>query len=133
MNEIASVWFEEGKRLKINQAIYIRVANKSEQTALANELEKEKEAWAAVDPVQASQIFINKTLKDRNQYVVIEKKYRAVFTAFHRDEKGIFRKISVDPDRGRILRLMLKDKKSRAEIEDVLNGLTDAEIEEYFP
>jgi hypothetical protein len=107
------------------------VANKGEQTALANELEKEKEAWSAVDPVNAGQIFINKTLKDLNQYVVIERKYRAVFTAFLRDEKGLYRKITVDPERSRMLRLMIKDGKTRAEIEEVLNGLTDSEIEEF--
>jgi hypothetical protein len=133
MSEISSVWFREGKKLAVGQAIFLRVANKKEQTALALELEKEREDFAAVDPVHASQLFINKTLKDAKQYVTIERKYRAVFTAFFRDTNGAFSKLTVDPERDRILRLMLKDKKPREEIEDVLNGLTEDEVNEFFP
>ena len=133
MSEIASVWFEEGKRLEIGQALFLRVADKKEQTALANDLEKERDNFAILNPVHASQIFINKTLKDAKQYVVLERKYRAVFTAFLRDADGQFSKKTIDPERSRILRLMIKDRKSREEIESTLNGLTDDEVKEYFP
>ena len=133
MSEISSIWFEEGKKLQVGQAIFLRVANKKEQVALANDLEKEREEFAVIDPVHASQIFINKTLKDLKQYVVLERKYRAVFTAFLRDEEGKFSKITVDPERKRMLQLMIKDRKTREEIEEVLIGLTEDEISEFFP
>lgn len=133
MSEISQVWFEEAKKLQVNEAIFVRVADKKEQTKLANEFEDERDKFAFVDPVHASQIFINKVLKDRKQYVVLERKYRAPFTAFFRGEDGMFSKISVDPERKRIIRLMIKDGKKREEIEENLNGLTDSEIDEFFP
>ena len=132
MSEISQVWFEEAKKLEVGQALFLRVADKKEQTALANELEAEREFYSQIDPVHASQIFINKTLKDRKQYVVLERKYRAVFTGFRRDEAGNFSKLSVDPERKRMLRLMIKDGLAREEIEETLNGLTDDEISEFF-
>lgn len=133
MSEIASVWFDKVKELKVGQAIFLRVGSKKEQTSLANELEKERDQFALIDPVHASQIFINKTLKDMKQYVTLERKYRAPFTAFLRDESGEFSKVTIDPDRKRMLRLMVKDKIAREEIEETLNGLTDEEIAEFFP
>lgn len=133
MSEVSSVWFDEAKKLEVGQALFIRVANKKEQTQLCNEFEKEREDYAIIDPVHASQIFINKTLKEMKQYVVLERKYRAVFTAFKRNEDGSFEKVSVDPERSRMLRLMVKDRIPREEIESTLNGLTDEEIKEFFP
>ena len=133
MNEIAQIWFEEAKKLEVGQAIFVRAANKKEQTSLANDFETERDQFAVLKPVHASQIFINKTLKDRKQYIVLERKYRAPFTAFFKDTEGNFSKVTVDPERKRMLTLMMKDKKPREEIEDVLNGLTDEEVEEYFP
>lgn len=132
MGEIAYMWFEESKKLKVGEALFIRVADKKEQTSLANELQDEKDVYALLDPVHASQLFINKILKERKQYVTIERKYRAPFVAFFKDAQGNFVKKEVDPDRHRILKLMLKDKKSREEIENVLNGLTEEEIKLYF-
>jgi len=133
MSEIAQVWFEQAKRLKVGQAIFVRVANKKEQIALSNDFEAERELYAKADPVHASQIFVTRTLKDMKQYVLLERKYRAPFTAFFRDTEGEFSKISVDPERNRILKLMLKDKKSKQEIEDALGGLTEEEIVNFFP
>ena len=132
MSEIASVWFEQVKRLSVGQALFVRVANKKEQTSMANAFESEKDMFSKIDPVHASQILINKVLKDRKQYVVLERKYRAPFTAFLQSENGSFSKISVDPDRRRILKLMIQDKLSREEIEKTLNGLTEEELEEFF-
>lgn len=133
MSEIASVWFDRAKHLEVDQAIFIRVANKKEQTALANELEEERDMMAELDPVHASQFFINKVLKDRKQYVVIERKYRAIFTGFLRNADGSFAKISIDPERKRAITLMKKDGLSQTEIEQNLNGLTDEELTEFFP
>lgn len=132
MSEISTVWFNEAKKLEVGQSLFIRVADKKEQTALANAFEEEREQYAEIDPVHASQIFINKTLMERKQYVVLERKYRAVFTAFLRNETGEFSKVSLDPDRRRMLTLMVRDKISREEIESTLNGLTDEEILEFF-
>lgn len=132
MSEIAKVWFEKSKHLEVGQALFIRVADKKEQTSVANEFERERDDYAILDPVHASQIFINKTLMECKQYVVLERKYRAVFTAFLRNEDGKFSKLTVDPERARMLKLMVKDKKSREEIESVLNGLTEEEIKEYY-
>lgn len=133
MNELAAVWFDEAKKLDYNEAIFIRVANKTEQTRLENDLWKEREDYATVDPVLANQIFIYKTIKDERQYVVLERKYRAVFTAFRRDAEGNYSRITADPERRRILELMVEDKKDRSEIEEVLNGLTELEVMEFFP
>ena len=132
MSEFTSIWFEKAIKLEMNQALFFRVVNKKEQTALANEFEKEREEFSTLDPVHASQIFITKTLKDRNQYVVVERKFRTPFTAFLRDQEGKFSKISIDPGRNRMLRLMLKERKPREEIEEALNGLTDEEVAEFF-
>jgi hypothetical protein len=131
-SEIAQVWFEEAKKLSVGQAIFVRVTDKKEQTILANEFEEERKLFSQIEPVHASQIFINKVLKDRRQYVVLERKYRAPFTAFMRDDKGQFSKLTIDPERRRILTLMTKDGKTREEAEEVLNGLTDSEINEFF-
>ena len=133
MSELASVWFEEAKRLDVGQAIFIRVGDKKEQTELAREFEEERRTFEKLDIIHAKQLFINKVLKERKQYVVIERKYRAPFTAFMRDEKGVFTKLTVDPERRRLLTLMTKDGLTREEIEDILNGLTDNEIAEFFP
>ena len=133
MNELAAVWFEEAKKLNYEEAIFIRVANKKEQLILENDLWKERDDFATIDPVLANQIFITRTLRDNKQYVVLEKKYRAVFTAFRRDAEGNYSRVTVDPERRRILELMIEDKKSRSEIEEVLNGLTESEVNEFFP
>jgi hypothetical protein len=132
MSEITEVWFEQAKKLDVGQALFIRVADKKEQTKIANEFEEERELFASIDPVLASQIFINKTLFERKQYVVLERKYRVPFTAFFRDENGKLSKLSVDPERRRMLVLMIKDGKNRDEIESTLNGLTEDEIKEFY-
>jgi hypothetical protein len=133
MSEFTSIWFEKVIKLEMNQALFFRVADKKEQTALANEFDKERAEFASLDPVHASQIFITKTLKDRSQYVVLERKYRTPFTAFLRDGEGKFSKVTIDPSRNRMLRLMMKECKPREEIEEALNGLTDEEVTEFFP
>lgn len=132
MSEITSVWFDQAKKLKIGEAIFVRVADKKEQTLLANEFENEREEFSEIDSVHASQIFINKTLMDRKQYVVLERKFRTPFTAFMRNSEGKFSSITIDPERKRILTLMIKDGRDRAEIESTLNGLTDDERAEFF-
>ena len=132
MSEISAVWFDQAKKLEVGQAIFVRVANKKEQIALANSFEVERALFARIDTVHASQIFINKTLKDFRQYVVLERKYRAPFTAFLRDAEGEFSKISIDPKRKRMIKLMIKDGEQRGAIEDALNGLTEDEIQEFF-
>lgn len=132
MSEVSAVWFEQAKRLKIGQAIFIRVANKKEQTALANELEKDREVYAEIEPELASQMFINRALMELKQYVTIERKFRTIYTAFLRDEDGKFSKVSVDPERRRMLVCMKRDKVSKQEAEEILNGLTEDEVEEFF-
>ena len=132
MSEISRTWFDQAKKLEVGQAIFVRVANKKEQIALAKNFEEERELFARIDPVHASQIFINKTLKDLRQYVTLERKYRAPFTAFFRDTEGDFSKISVDPERKRMIRLMIKDGRAKEEIEETLHGLTEDEISEFF-
>jgi len=132
LSEIAQVWFNQAKKLEVGQAIFVRVANKKEQTIMANEFETERTEFSRIDTVHASQIFINKTLKDSKQYVVLERKFRAPFTAFFRDQDGGFSTVSIDPERERMISLMLKDGKKREEIEDTLNGLTSDEILDFF-
>lgn len=133
MSEITETWFEEAKRLPVGEAIYIRAVDRKEQIALTNEFEKERDKFSEVDSVRASQIFINRVTRDLKLYIVLERKYRAPFTAFHKSSDGKFSKISVDPERKRILSLMLKEKREFKEIEDTLNGLTEEELRELFP
>ena len=132
MSEVAKIWFEQAKKLQVDEALFVRVANKKEQTALANEFEKERELYGELDPVHASQIFINKTLMDRKQYVVLERKFRTPFTAFFRDSQGKFSSVTIDPEGKRIIKVMIGDGKTREEIESTLNGLTDDERAEFF-
>lgn len=132
MSEISKTWFDKAMKLEVGQALFIRVANKIEQTKLANEFEEERELWSRIEPVIASQIFVNKVLRERKQYVSLERKYRAPFTAFFQDEEGKFSTVSVDPTRKRMIRLMLKDGIERIEIENMLNGLTEDELKEFF-
>lgn len=132
MSEITSVWFDQAKNLNVGEAIFVRVADKKEQTALANEFEEEREEYSKIEPVHASQIFINKTLMDRKQYVVLERKFRTPFTAFMRDAEGKFSSLTIDPERKRMIKLMIKDGRDRSEIESTLNGLTDDERAEFF-
>jgi hypothetical protein len=133
MTQIARAWFEEGKELSIGEAIFIRVTDKKEQTSLALEFEKERKLFSSFDPVHASQLFIQKTLKNMKQYVVIERKYRSPYTAFFKDTEGNLSKLTIDPERNRQIRLMKKDKRDRDEVEDALNGLTDEEIDKFYP
>ncbi len=130
--KLAKIWFREAKNLEINAAIFLRVANKTEQTELAAALEKEKASYSSIDPEKGSQFFINKTIKNLKQYVVIERKYRAPFTAFYKPPEGKLTTITIDPERNRQISLMLKDKKTQDEIEEALNGLTDNELKEFF-
>lgn len=133
MSILATAWFEQCKKLEMNQAILIRVANKSEQIELANDLEKERKDFGKLDPVHASQLFINKSLLKAKQYVVIERMYRTPYTAFFKDENEILSKITIDPERHRMIRLMIQDGKSRDEVEETLNGLTEDEVESFYP
>jgi hypothetical protein len=133
MSKLTQTWFTQIRQLEIGEAIFLRAANKKEQTEIANEVEKEKEIFARLDPEHASQLFVNKVLKNLKQWVVVERKYRAPFTAIFKSASGEMSKISVDPDRHRQIGLMLKDKRSREEIEEALNGLNEGEIKEFFP
>jgi len=67
------------------------------------------------------------------QYVVVERKYRSPFTGFFKSASGEMSKLTIDPERRRQLTLMIQDKKSRDEIEEALNGLTDEEVGEFYP
>lgn len=133
MSVLANAWFHECKKLKMNQAIFLRVANKAEQIELANDLEKERKDFAQIDLVHASQLFINKVLRNAKQYVVVERRYRTPLTAFLKDENEVLHKISIDPERHRMIRFMLKDGKSRDEVEELMNGLTEEEIKSFYP
>ena len=133
MSEITETWFEEAKKLSVGEAIYLRAADRKEQKSISDELEKEREQFSEIDSVHASQIFINRVTRDLKLYVILERKYRAPFTAFFKDSEGKFSKISVDPERKRMIQLMLKEKKAFLEIEETLNGLTDDELKEFFP
>lgn len=133
MSTIASIWFEEILKLEVDQAILLRVNNKKEQVKLCNEIEAERVRLSKVDPVIASQLYTKKTLIDAKQYVVVERKFRTPYTAFLKDAQGVVSKISIDPERSRMIKLMIKDKKPRSEVEETLNGLTDEEIEKYYP
>ena len=64
-SELAKVWFEEAKKLAVGQALFVRVVDKKEQNTLANEFEEERRLFSQLEPIHASQIFINKTLKER--------------------------------------------------------------------
>ncbi len=132
MSEVSALWFEEAKKLEVGEAIFVRAANKKEQTAMANEFEAERDDFSIIDPVHASQIFILKTLKDGKQYVVLERRFRSPFVAFKKSSDGKFSKIEFDPERRRMLQLMVRDKKTREEIEEILNGLTDEEVTMFF-
>ena len=132
MSQIVQSLFDEAKNLAVGEAIFIRCMDKKEQTSLASEFEAEKASYAALEPVHASQIIIKQVLKELKQYVVIERVYRAPFVAFHRDKEGLYSKLTIDPERKRILQLMLKDGFGREEIEDTLGGLTEEEIRVYF-
>ena len=132
MSTIAKTWFAEVKKLEMNEAIFLRVATKSEQIELCNALEKQRSEFAVYDPVHAGQLFVNKVLRDMKQYVVVERKFRTPYTAFFRAADGTMSKISIDPERSRIISLMIKDKKTREEIEETLNGLTEEEVEKFY-
>lgn len=133
MSEITETWFEEAKRLAVGEAIYVRSADRKEQKTLSDEFEREREKFSELDSVHASQIFINRVTRDLKLYVVLERKYRAPFTAFFKDSTGKFSKISVDPERRRMLLLMVRERRKFAEIEETLNGITDDELREFFP
>jgi hypothetical protein len=132
MSELAEFWFAKATKLEIGQAIYIRCANKQEQAALAAEFEELKDKYYPVDSKVAAQLFVYKKLKERKQYVTIERRYRAPFTGFLQDVDGSFSKVTIDPDRYRIIKLMLVDGYSREEIESTLEGLTEEEVDEFF-
>lgn len=132
MSEIADTFFPKIVKLEVGQAIWIRTANKSEQKSLIKDLEELKDKYEMVDSVIASQLFIYDTLKDRKQYVVVERRYRAPFVAFLKDKDNSFSKITLDPDRLRMIRLMINDGYTKDEVNNAVNGLTEDEINEFF-
>ena len=133
MKEAIADWFEmEVKKLGIDEALYIRVLDTKEQTEVALEMEKEKSKLAKIDPLLSNQLFVNKVKRDDKFYVTIRRRYRTPFVGFKQNSKGIFSKITIDPERRRIIELMVKDGKSKTEVEETLGGLTDEELQKYF-
>jgi hypothetical protein len=132
MSDLSYAWFEQAMKLDIGEAIYIRVENKKEQTIVARELEESREHFSKFDPITASQLFVNRVLKSAKMYVVIERKFRAPFTAIFRAKDGSFSTISIDPERKKQIIAMLKDGYPKEELETALNGLTEEEIEMFF-
>jgi hypothetical protein len=126
-------WFAEAVKLEIGQSLMIQVLSKKEQTAFANELEEEKTGYAMVEPIHASQLNIFKTRKDSRFWVVVQRKERATLKGLIKDFDGAYREVVIDPQRRRMITLMLKDGYKKEQIEDNLEGLTDAEEKEFFP
>jgi len=132
MSELSETWFEEAKKLEIGQSIMIQVMDKPERTAFVNELKEERARFAQIEPTLALQLVINGVRKDGRFWVVVERKARAPLKGIMRNPDGSYQEIEIDPQRRRMLNLMLKDGLSREEIEDCLGGLTEDEEKEYF-
>ena len=133
MSELSQNWFAEAIKLEIGQSLLIQVMSKKEQTSFANELEEEKAGYLMTEPIKASQLVIFKTRKDSRFWVVVNRKDRAPLKGLIKNPDGTYQEIAIDPYRRRIITLMLKDGYKKEQIEDNLEGLTDAEEKEFFP
>jgi hypothetical protein len=133
MSTLAESWFAESVKLEIGQSLMVQVLSKKEQTQFANEMEEEKTGYAMIEPVHASQLNIFKTRKDSRFWVVVQRKDRATFKGLIKDIDGTYREISIDPERRRMITLMLKDGYKKTQIENTLEGLTEDEDKEFFP
>jgi hypothetical protein len=125
-------WFAEAVKLEIGQSLMIQVLSKKEQTAFANELEEEKVGYAMAETIHASQLNIFKTRKDSRFWVVVQRKDRATLKGLIKDVDGTYQEVVIDPQRRRMITLMLKDGYKKEQIEDNLEGLTEAEEKEFF-
>ena len=132
MSDLSQSWFAEAIKLHIGQSLLIQVMSKKEQTAFANELEEEKQGFLMIEPLHGSQLIITKTRKDARFWVVVSRKDRAPLKGLVRNPDGTYNEIEIDPYRRRMITLMLKDGHKRPVIEDTLEGLTDAELKEFF-
>ena len=133
MSELTEAWFEEAKKLKPDEKLYLQVMSKIDQTELARNMLEERENYSQVDPVHAAQITVSKVRKDGRFWVVLQKKLRAPVVGLIKGTDGKYNEVKIDPMRRRMLNLMLKDCLSRKEIEENLDGLTEEELEEFFP
>jgi hypothetical protein len=68
MSELSKIWFNEAKLLKTDEAIFIRVANKPEQTALAREFEADKENFAKIYRPESSKEDDSNLLKKKKHH-----------------------------------------------------------------
>jgi hypothetical protein len=85
--------------------------------------------------MNTSSLLIDSIFKDGKYFVFIKKIYATPLIGFLRDTSGAMSKIDISGmgDRNRMLTLMIKDGLSKDEIECNLGGLTDEEVEKYFP
>ncbi len=132
MSFLSESWFEEAKRLEMDQCLLIQVSDKKEQTAFLNEMKEERAKFAQVEPQIALQFGISPVRKDGRYWVVVSRKRRAPLKGLVKLQDGSYKEVEIDPQRRRMLTLMIKDGIPREEIEELLSGLTDAEEAEFF-
>lgn len=132
MSELSETWFEEAKKLEVGQSVMIQVMDKTERTAFVNELKEERARFAQIEPGIALQLGIAGVRKDGRYWAVITRKARAPLKGVIRNTDGTYTEIEIDPQRRRMLTLMVKDGLKREEIEECLGGLTEEEEKEYF-
>lgn len=132
MSELSEAWFEEAKRLEYDHSLMIQVSNKKEQRAFSNELEESRQAFALANAVLAAQFVISGVRRDGRFWVVVTKKQRAPLKGLIRKPDGKYEEVQIDPQRRRMLTLMIKDGLPRSEIEDLLGGITEEEEQNFF-
>jgi len=132
MSELSTAWFEEAKRLEFDQSLMVQVLDKKEQKAFVKEMEEERRAYSFADPVHASEFVVFGTRRDGRFWVVVSRKQRAPLRGLVRNPDGSYEEVQIDPQRRRMLSLMVKDELPRAEIEEILGVLTEEEERIFF-
>lgn len=133
MSSMSEAWFAEATRLEIGQSLLIQVLNKKEGRDLIKELNDERTGFSITQPIHASQLAMSVNRKDNRFWVVVSRKARAPLKGVIKEPDGSFREIVIDPERRRIITLMIKDGLSKEEMEETLDGLTEEEEREFFP
>jgi hypothetical protein len=130
LNQIYSLWIQRAVELNPGEKIFLEADSAKEQKRMERELGKEREAYAQVDPIEASKVAIRNTFKDRKHWVVIEKMANSPLVGFIKDAGGEISKITLgaEPEKIRRIRLMIADGYSQDKIEEIEGTLTEEEL-----
>jgi hypothetical protein len=132
---IAQEWITRAIALNDGESISILVPDRREQTVLRRDLLQIKEQLRFVYAEEMAKLVISSTIKNRKFFVQIEKGIPTQLEGFLQDQNGVREVIEIKKDLGRTrrIRLMVEDRLSLKEIEELEGKLSEEELLFFFP